>query len=484
MVSLGLYGRPTGDEPWLADLTHVAQNWQRTTKAIGGYWLGSFTLSADDMSPQELASFYHSRMGCVIQEYTAGAVSWEGLIIDMRLVIGGMEQHRSLTPEWTHNKVKVRYTWPDVDAGTDAAYGSYGGGTMSWDPNSPQDGFGDTAMDFTPFATTPNGTTAGYRFEVEATDGTIIWGFMGALGSGGSDEIDIYEDIDLSDEGWAVDHVPGGRTNKTPDSWIIENMNLAGTPQETGWSENTDSSEEYGEIQYIETVGAIPTTTAEVLRDRHLAEYAWPRSRLIGTAMLTGAQPQDQLIVNVAGFFHTLNWKYLETSRVASCDDLIDYLVTQSEFVTMGRFDYNEHAANADCDPVAQRLGDLCEDVIALGDESGDMWKGGIYRDREFIYEEAPTTVEYYLLEGQLVNILGQPMIPSLVEPGFLLRVVDKLIGAQPTGTSDVWDDPAVAYVAEVEFAAPDKLRLRIGADEASIITLEEQIKAWGGLRG
>jgi hypothetical protein len=45
-----------------------------------------------------------------------------------------------------------------------------------------------------------------------------------------------------------------------------------------------------------------------------------------------------------------------------------------------------------------------------------------------------------------------------------------------------VWDDPQVAYVDEVEFVAPDTLKLHMYGEEEGIITLLEQARMYGAL--
>lgn len=475
MYSLSLWGRPTTSEPYIRPLTHLATGWRRTSRAVGGYWEGSFAISEQDMGSSEMADFYQRRLGCIVREYCGGMLSWEGYIIEMRLIMDGVEHMRSLLPEWFHNRVAVRYTFPE------AAVSQAPQGAWTWDPNNPQDGCEDDGFDFSPYETAAPGT-ATYMMEVTCTDDVVIWGFMGDVGAGGNTEIDIYEDSGLTDEGWAVQGVNRGA--KTPSTYKIIDVTRAGKPTVTGWSENTDASDEYGEMNYVETVGTLPVGAAEVLRDRHLTQFAWPRSRVVGSvvgSVVAGAEPPaNRLLVSVAGFWHSLNWRYLATSKPGPCYDLIDHLVAQSEFVTAGRLEVNEWEGYADCDPVPQRLGDLCSDIINQGDEDGDIWIGGVYGGKEMRYESAPSTVDYFLNKGVLTDKVGVPVLPPLAEPGFLVRVSGALLAGQPTGTSNVWDDPQVAYVDEVEFVAPDKLKLRLYGEEEGIITLLEQARMYG----
>ncbi|MHC4196088.1 MAG: hypothetical protein ACYSQZ_09170, partial [Planctomycetota bacterium] len=48
-------------------------------------------------------------------------------------------------------------------------------------------------------------------------------------------------------------------------------------------------------------------------------------------------------------------------------------------------------------DPIPQRIGDLINKVVDHGDTSGNLWKGGVYAEQKFVYEQVPTTVDYIL---------------------------------------------------------------------------------------
>ena len=109
--SIHLYGRPTGAEPHWKDLTQAAgKSWKRVTHRLYGYLSASFDLSSDNMSESEIIWLYNSAIGCTIRELTAGMTTWEGLIWDMRLIVGGVQYVRTLDSEWTHNKVKAVYS--------------------------------------------------------------------------------------------------------------------------------------------------------------------------------------------------------------------------------------------------------------------------------------------------------------------------------------------------------------------------------------
>lgn len=362
--NLLLYSRQNEGTAFRANLTDVAQDWQRSIAAIGGYKLGTFRLTEEQVTRAELEDYYTTWIGCVLTEQTAGIESWSGIISELRLVKGGVEYLTTLDPEWFQNKVKVLYT----------------------DSNGQQ--------------------------------------------------------------------------------------------QEIAWLENTDASDIYGEMQYILAFGGGAATPMAYAQATHLAQFAWPRSRMVGVPAVGGeAQPgPDRLEVLVAGWWSTLNWRYYETSLSAAADVLMGTLQAASEWVLDGRREENTMTIYLDCDP-PQRLGDLMRDIIEQGDSSGNMWKGGVYAGRKLIYEQAPQTVDYYLRGGVLVDKAGGEVIPSLLEAGFLLENADAPSGTQPPGTSSAWDNPKVGYVEEVEYRAPDGLRLKLYGQEERLAVLSAQMR-------
>jgi hypothetical protein len=343
------------------NFTGIARGWRRSTRAVGGYWLGSFTLS--DISRDILMWWYNNYLGKTVEEQTLGMTSWEGLIYEMDLTLNGIRYRRTLDREWWHNKINVYYRDGNVQAST-------------------------------------------------------------------------------------------------------------------GWTEDTDSSDEYGEMNYIDTVGEATAAGAAAVVLTRLEDYAFPRSRMTGGLEFSdkpGRAAGDQLQVTVAGYASTMNWRYREASIAATAaDTAITTLVGASEFITAGTIEANTLSIDADC-TTPQRLWDLCEDIILQGDASGNRWVGGVYDDRQFDYNAAATTVSHYIRDGRLYDSVGQRVIPSLLKPNFIVRNASAPSGGTPVG-GNVWDDPRNAWITEVEFIAPDGLRLKPSGFE-DVDVLKEQIR-------
>jgi hypothetical protein len=135
-----------------------------------------------------------------------------------------------------------------------------------------------------------------------------------------------------------------------------------------------------------------------------------------------------------------------------------------------------------DAFPQAKKLGDAIKEVIKQGGSGGEVWQGGVYADRKFVYEAAPTAWTYQMAGNVLQDKAGNPVRLETVEPGFLLYNPSAPSGWAKPGTSSDWDDPKIAYVEEVEFvsgAKTDQLKMRYrnarGGDRSAIIA--EQIR-------
>ena len=328
-------------------------------------------------------------------------------------------------------------------------------------------GFVDLGQDFTPWQTVAG--DALYRLQVANSDNTTSWGYMSAIS--GITVIECYTDVGRTRRGWNGEWP----AQKTPISYEVVEVARYGVRLDTGWSDNADSVGEYGEMEYIVTLPGSQAVPATALRDRLLTEGAWPRSRFIGTA-----EGEDSLAVTLAGFWGTTFWSYWEHSQTATASTLMTNLATDAEFIGAGRIDINTLELTADAFPIPQRIGDLIMRAQEMGDAAGNIWNCGVYENRDLVYESAPTTAEFLWRDGRLLNKAGQPVQPELVRPGFYLRAQNILGAVQPPGTSELWDDPNVAYVDEVEWERDDKLLTLSLKNAGPSIVLREQILRGG----
>ena len=252
-----------------------------------------------------------------------------------------------------------------------------------------------------------------------------------------------------------------------------------GVTANTGWDDNDDSQGRYGRVEYLDSQPGMTDAAALALQARRLQEFAWPRSRMIGGGEQTGRQGEPPILeLFVAGFWATLFYRYRESTLTDAASTVLDTLLdsTHAEFVTPGRMESNTLSVRCDASP-AQQVGGLISGVVEQGDASGNVWQGGVYADRKFVYEQAPTDWEYQLVRGRLYNRAGAAVIPGLLRPGFLLYNAASPMGANPAGTASDWDNPQISYVEGVEFDARGGLRWTYQHEEESIALLRERIR-------
>lgn len=228
----------------------------------------------------------------------------------------------------------------------------------------------------------------------------------------------------------------------------------------TAFSEDTDSSDIYGESAYIDTVGAAYNATAATARrDRLLAENAFPRSRAMGGL---GSDVQgtttNSLQVMCAGYVFSINRRFRVTDTApANLSAHISTLIGESEFVTAGRISTNTLQAPISTEGIPTRLWDLIEEMIDMGDASGDRWVGGVWEGREFHYREAETAVTHTYADGRLYDKVRVLVPTSQIRPDIIVRIAGGPSEIAPLSGTDL---DRYAYIEEVEFIAPHGFRL------------------------
>jgi hypothetical protein len=246
-----------------------------------------------------------------------------------------------------------------------------------------------------------------------------------------------------------------------------------GDKQIIAYAENTDSTGIFGAMEYTIVLGAATGVGATALRDRELVDYAWPKSRTVGSVSVGEPSPLmsgDGLYVTTAGFWTTANWQYLDTAITYGASTMMSVLASETEMLIDGRLETNALSVSVDGAMIPIRLGDAMEDIINQGDAAGNIWKGGAYAGLKLVYEPAPTTIDYILRDGALYDSAGVAVDPALINPGFYVRDTNAPMGMQPPGTSNIFDDPQVSYCDEVEFLWPDTLRLRFPGESTIVI--------------
>lgn len=454
MYNLLLYERPATSATAYTglNLTRHAYSWSRSTRALGGYWLGDFTITPDTMTPWRMERFFNDHIGKRIEERTYSILTWEGLLWEMELTRDGVSYTRSMDPSRTYNRVKTSYTYPYFE--------DINQGNLTYDPDA-GNSFQDDAQDFSDWQTAAGDSV--YEIVVQNNDSTEASGFLGAAFTtlNANDSIHTFEDIGRTNSGWN-----GESSGKTPVSYIVRHVTDAGIQKTTAVSEVTGSSDLYGEMNLIDVVGEMTDAAALANRDRQLSEHAYPNPIPTGGLNFDPdtAARANELHVIVAGFVFTMNWRYFESdvqplAISTQLGTLVDGTTDAAEFVSAGNIETNTTTAPMSCSEIPMRLWDLAEELIQVGDTTGDRWVGGVYGGREFRYEAAETNVTHFWRNGRLVDRAGYQIRPTLIKPDIIVRIEPSPFGVTPP-SGNVWDNPKLVYIREVEFIAPSSYRL------------------------
>ena len=89
-MSLLLYTAPAGT---FVLLLPKGANWRRSIQAQGGFWQGTCTLRGE---AGPLVNAFYNWLGYHLVERAAGVVTWEGMVYELELTIGGVVRRRSL----------------------------------------------------------------------------------------------------------------------------------------------------------------------------------------------------------------------------------------------------------------------------------------------------------------------------------------------------------------------------------------------------
>lgn len=90
-------------------ITYDVLGWNRTIKAMGGYWFGNFEIVGE---LADLAAKFYEWLSFDIVERASGQVAWEGMIYEMDLTApNGITRRMSMDDVWNYSR--AQHTTPD-----------------------------------------------------------------------------------------------------------------------------------------------------------------------------------------------------------------------------------------------------------------------------------------------------------------------------------------------------------------------------------
>lgn len=241
--------------------------------------------------------------------------------------------------------------------------------------------------------------------------------------------------------------------------------------EETAWVTNDKSIEFYGEMEYIVPLGNATDAQAAAQRDRELNQYSYPISKTVGSvdvSQIRSGGNAAQLIVTTVGLGATLNWQIKETTTTSTASSVITTLINSTDYVVPGNIETNSLSVSITGAVNAVRVGDAIRSIVAQGDASGNIWRGGVYADMKYDYEQVPDEVRFEMLNGRLYEQQHPVAVLQFVKPGFYIYDQSAPATYTPPGVTGVQNTPKVSFCNEVEFIYPNALLLKFPGEVVS----------------
>lgn len=512
--SLRLYSPLLMGADFLDDVTEMAQDWRRSTRLVGGPWLGSFRLIGDLPLLQQ---WYYNLLGAHLEERASGITSWAGLIYEMDLTYQGVKRRRSL--DLLSNAVKARYITFEQgnELLTNAGFEDTGGLTGWTAPGAAMQS-ADYAHGGTYSAKIPGTSPADYIYQAvavpeSARTGAISFWYYNVktpMGAG-------YKLYDVTN---AADIIPLTALDVTEDTWLQIQQGFA-VPEgctevalylygptnaattyfddasvkinesvvvESAWFTNANSIARYGRKEEYISLDGYLSSAAEARAQTQLAEYGVPRSHTVGVEKAkrsgrTVLPPNvGTLDVTVAGYVFTVNWQYvtvLDGGRGYVSEWIGDILTTDCPFLS------GVEVAENDLEVIRhlsmpQRAWDTVAELTDLGDDTGWPWRLWVDVNRMAHYAPLDNTPLYVWYNGGLYDRIGasQEVDPFLVVPGV---VRDTQYPVDPSESSlPFLADARDSLITEVEAGADGSLQLKTGLfTEGEIIAAQQESGVW-----
>ncbi len=471
---------------YIGDWTHIAGNWRRTIHDRYGFKLGSFDWVG---SQAEKLWFFTHGLQHELRERSRGRETWRGLVVEMELTYRGTR--------WMRSVLNVR-NW------IKALYSSIGDNLLT-------NGGGESGV-WTAFST-PTTLEQSTTWRTEGSYSIHI------VGNSDGDGAFIQENVTIAAHtaytirvalknvsgGWrlkiveAADHgkeITRAEVTDTGESILqatiaetnaysgnvdvfVRLMGSSGEayfdgaifqrgafPAESNIYEDTNSQKEFGRLEQVLLRGALTTAAANAAAETYLRAHAWPRS-LPAIEMGAEADPNEtRLLVSLAGYGATLNWRHAVIAGTDTCSNRITDLVAGAEFVTAGRIEPN--AVTFQIEQTApMKVLDLLQQIADVGDSgTAQRWSIGVFENRKLNYTKVAEQVNYRYRGGKLYTPGNMLVEPWNLRPGWVY--LDDAPGRAGFAGSTALDSSRVLYMPEVEFIAPNGFRPGFNREDVS----------------
>lgn len=475
--TLSLYNSVKRGSSLIGNITKSAINWRRSIRRVGGFWMGSFEYGANR---GERDDFFLDGLMREVRETSGAIINWQGFIGDMDYTRDGVTWRRSIMDR--ANRIKCLFTrqYDNILTNGSAESGAwtvFNGATVTQDTAWVADG--TYSCKIVVADTTIRGATIQSGI-ILAADTTYLFMISVYVPGAGSWRIQINKTSDdtkvVATSTRGAQGVQSFTLTISPNTYVgsvyvrITSEASAGTiyadaavlqiaPQsaDTGWSSDTASVSEFGNLEKILLEGGLSYQAAQAKVTTALAREAWPRLLPPDTYGPTSSG-SEKLVITCYGYVHTLAWKYCTYAGTAAMSSIIASLLSGLDYVTTGIVETNSTSYTVE--PQAQiTTWQVLKTLAHSGDASGNLYSLGVYANRKLNYESLSTNVLYNMRRGKLYQTAGGEMEPWLLQPGWMSLSDAQIVPSSITASKN--DISTHALLEEVEFVAPNSYTLR-----------------------
>lgn len=479
--ALSLYNSVKRGSSRITEFTSRAANWKRSIRRIGGYWMGSFEYRG---SRDEKDDLFIDGLMREIRETSGGITNWAGFIGDMEYTRDGIAWRKSVMD--VRNSVKILFTRlfdniltnGSAESGAWTVFNPSGSHVLvTQDTAWVTDGVysckivvddtairgatiqtgialaADTAYSFQMQLYVPS-APGSWRIQINKVSDDNAVAATSTRGAVGVQQINLSIPPNTY-----VGNVYVRITSEASAGTIYGDaavLQIAAQPADTGWQRDSASISEYGRIDDILLEGGLSAAAATAKAITHLSRYAWPRL-LPPDSFTEEARSEDRLLVTCYGYIFTLNWRMNEVYGTYAMSTVVNNLLSGMDYVSAGIIDTNSVSYTIE-NRVQIPVWQILKTVATAGDASGNLWQMGVYADRKLNYIQFPSAISYRFRHGDLYNVAGGLYEPWLAQPGWMTLDDAPIVPGSISANAN--DDPRRALIEEVEYSAPNGLRL------------------------
>jgi len=457
----------------------LAPAWRRSIRRIGGYFIGTHTISAKDVGRDWLDELFMRGLLREIRETSGGEETWRGAIAKFEYNRGGDVFVRDVS-EMANAIRSIYMSIGDNQltngSGESGAWTAYNGATVTQDATWVTHGtvsikivVADTTVrgatvqsGITIAADTPyllraslKTTSGSWTIEIVRDDNNAQLAYYSTAGQLDEQVIEIL----LSDSNTYAGSVTVRVKSESVAGTInVDAMVFQRGPMQaqTGWYTDANSIKEFGRKEEVLLRSGKSNADAIAECQSLLLDYAWanPRPPDSGQTWLYHAEP-DTLTVSYMGYWGMLNWLYTTLHGTKTCAQWVTALLgLQSQYLTAGIIAANSTPCYVeDGDPL--RLGDLLRQVTEAGESGGALYGIGVYDGRKLNYEKILPELKYQRTNGRLLTTSNEEIDLCRARPGWAFWQ-DMPVGPRHISSASQ-HDPRWVFLEEIELLPPDE---------------------------